>query len=200
MVNLDFPNRRTKQFVKKCKNGWILNYDSLNRRTWGCIVAPCAWKHWGSSVVTPLWSVRRQGRQLGAWFRLTVNFINVFRALFSYERPFSRYVLALAPKFCTKNTRVYVDEIDPWGRRKLMIRILIHLSWRAYQFQINKSLCECNLKFYLNILLSMLDRIFCFFALIGPFIQNDLLSCNFLTLVRHWEMTASKWNRTFNQN
>jgi len=90
--------------------------------------------------------------------------------------------------------------IQAWGRRKLRIRIIIHLSWRAYQFQINKSLCECNLTFYLNILLFYARSHFLLFALIGPFIQNDLLSCNFLTLVRIWEMTARKWNRTFNQD
>ncbi len=44
-----------------------------------------------------------------------VNFINIFRAHFCTNVlfvAFSRYVLALAPKFCTKNARVNVDEID----------------------------------------------------------------------------------------
>ncbi len=49
-----------------------------------------------------------------------VNFINVKCTNFSYERPFlaafSRYVSALAPKFCTKNACVNVDEIDGWGQ------------------------------------------------------------------------------------
>jgi len=45
-----------------------------------------------------------------------VNFINVKRTNFLYETSFfgsfSSYVSALAPKFCTKNARVNVDEID----------------------------------------------------------------------------------------
>ncbi len=44
-----------------------------------------------------------------------VNFINVFCMIFSYESlflaDFSSYVLALAPKFCTNNVRVNIDEI-----------------------------------------------------------------------------------------
>jgi len=45
-----------------------------------------------------------------------VNFINIFRALFSYQSPFlaafPSYILALVPKFCTKNACVNVDEIE----------------------------------------------------------------------------------------
>ncbi len=42
-----------------------------------------------------------------------VNFIIVFctNVLFGI---FSSYVLALSPKFCTKNARVNVDEIETW--------------------------------------------------------------------------------------
>ncbi len=45
-----------------------------------------------------------------------VNFINVLITNFSYERPFWQLFLEtfqpLAPKFCTKNASVNVDEID----------------------------------------------------------------------------------------
>jgi len=40
-------------------------------------------------------------------------YIQIFR-MNVVSAAFSSYVLALVPKFCTKNARVNVDEIDGW--------------------------------------------------------------------------------------
>jgi len=37
----------------------------------------------------------------------------------SFLAAFSRYISALAPKFCTKNARIKVDEIDGRKKRKI---------------------------------------------------------------------------------
>ncbi len=58
------------------------------------------------------------------------NFINVKRARFSYECPFSSYFSALVQKFRTKNARINVDEID--GRwqftQHFMSSLYAHIS------------------------------------------------------------------------
>jgi len=43
---------------------------------------------------------------------LGVNFINVFARFFRTNVHFSSYILALAPKFCTKNVSINIDEIE----------------------------------------------------------------------------------------